>query len=142
MRLLGGKADVLRSFIKRCNEDYDLAPRMDMGLYLGDIQDHVITMTNNLIHFEKIISRSHSNYLAQLSIDSLNQGDRANDLLKRVTIIAALFMAGYLIFVLFGMNVRVPWQDIDNINAFLGIMGSFVLFALVCLLIARWLRLF
>ena len=40
MRLLGGKADVLKGFTKRCNENYKVTPRMDIGLYLGDIQDH------------------------------------------------------------------------------------------------------
>lgn len=42
---------------------------MDIALYLGDLQDHVVTMMNNLIHFEKMLSHSHSNHLAQLSID-------------------------------------------------------------------------
>lgn len=39
------------------------------GLYLSDIQDHITTSTQNLTHYEKILSRSHSNYLAQISIE-------------------------------------------------------------------------
>lgn len=54
MRLLGGKADVLRGFTKRCNASYSVTPRMDIGLYLGDIQDHVVTMMTSLGHFEKM----------------------------------------------------------------------------------------
>lgn len=38
MRLLGGKADVIKGFAKRCNEQYQVTPRGDIGLYLGDIQ--------------------------------------------------------------------------------------------------------
>lgn len=38
MRLLGGKADVIKGFAKRCNEQYSVTPRSDIGLYLGDIQ--------------------------------------------------------------------------------------------------------
>jgi magnesium transporter len=51
-RLIGNKADVIKGFAKRCNEQWDVAPRSDIGLYLGDIQDHVLTMTSNLNHCE------------------------------------------------------------------------------------------
>lgn len=52
-RLLGNKADVIKGFAKRCNEHWDVAPRSEIGLYLGDIQDHIVTMTGNLSHYEK-----------------------------------------------------------------------------------------
>ena len=52
-RLLGNKADVIKGFAKRCNENWDVAPRSEIGLYLGDIQDHIVTMNNNLSHYEK-----------------------------------------------------------------------------------------
>lgn len=38
MRLLGMKADVIKGFAKRCNEQYPMTPRREIGLYLGDIQ--------------------------------------------------------------------------------------------------------
>ena len=52
-RLLGNKADVIKGFAKRCNEQWDVAPRSEIGLYLGDIQDHIVTMTANLSHYER-----------------------------------------------------------------------------------------
>ena len=78
MRLLGGKADVIKGFSKRCNESYDVTPRGDIGLYLGDIQDHVVTMMSNLGHVEKMLSRSHANYLAQLNVDNILKGNHTN----------------------------------------------------------------
>ncbi len=51
-RLLGNKADVIKGFAKRCNEQWEIAPRSEIGLYLGDIQDHLLTMTSNLSHYE------------------------------------------------------------------------------------------
>lgn len=51
-RLLGNKADVIKGFAKRCNEHWEVAPRSEIGLYLGDIQDHIITMNGNLGHYE------------------------------------------------------------------------------------------
>ncbi|KAK3207976.1 hypothetical protein GRF29_96g1064406 [Pseudopithomyces chartarum] len=52
-RLLSTKADVIKGFAKRCTEQWDVAPRGEVGLYLGDIQDHIVTMTANLSHYEK-----------------------------------------------------------------------------------------
>ena len=51
-RLLGNKADVIKGFAKRCNERWEVAPRSEIGLFLGDIQDHIVTMTGNLSHYE------------------------------------------------------------------------------------------
>jgi magnesium transporter len=52
-RLLGTKADVIKGFAKRCNEQWEVAPKSEIGMYLGDIQDHIVTMTGNLGHYEK-----------------------------------------------------------------------------------------
>lgn len=52
LRLMGNKADVVKGLAKRCNENWSVAPKSDIGLYLSDIQDHLITMTQNLSHFE------------------------------------------------------------------------------------------
>ncbi|KAF9873131.1 putative CorA family metal ion transporter [Colletotrichum karsti] len=137
MRLLGGKADVLRAFTKRCTEDYDVTPRMDIALYLSDIQDHAVTMMNSLIHFDTMLSRSHSNYLAQLSIDNIDMGNRTNEFLSRVTVIATVIVPLNVVCGLFGMNVKVPWGDVENLNAFFGIMSGIILFAAVSLGVAR-----
>ena len=52
-RLLGNKADVIKGLAKRCNEQWEVAPKSEVGLYLGDIQDHIVTMTSNLSHYER-----------------------------------------------------------------------------------------
>ncbi|EEY21727.1 magnesium transporter ALR1 [Verticillium alfalfae VaMs.102] len=140
MRLLGGKVDVLRAFVKRCNENYKVTPRMDIGLYLGDIQDHVVTMINSLVQFETILSRCRSNYLAQLSIDNVTQGNRTNEFLSRITVIASVLVPLNLVCFLFGMNVRVPWGQDDNLNAWLGITSGIILFVLLSLLVAKRLK--
>jgi magnesium transporter len=137
MKLLGGKADVLKGFTKRCNENYNVTPRMDIGLYLGDIQDHVVTMMSNLNHFEKMLSRSHSNYLAQLSIDNITQGNKANKVLSKITLLASILVPLNLICGLFGMNVQVPFRDVENLIPFFVILASLVFCTLVALTLAR-----
>ena len=139
LRLLGGKADVIKGFAKRCNESYSVAPRGDVGLYLSDIQDHVVTMMSNLGHFEKMLSRSHSNYLAQISVDQVIQGNDSNETLGKVTVIATILVPLNLICGLFGMNVKVPGQD-GSIAWFFGILGTIILFVAVCLGTAKRMR--
>lgn len=137
MRLLGGKADVLRGFTKRCNENYNVTPRMDIGMYLGDIQDHVVTMMNNLTHCEKMLSRTHSNYLAQLSIDSISQGTNTNRVLSKITFIASIIVPLNVLTGLFGMNVKVPFNNIENLHAFAAIVTFMVSFCIASLVVAR-----
>ena len=137
IRLLGGKADVIKGFAKRCNEQYSVTPRGDIGLYLGDIQDHVVTMMSNLGHFEKILGRSHSNYLAQLSVDNLAQGNRANKVLGKVTFVATVLVPLNMICGLFGMNVQVPGRDSQGYGWFFGITGFIVAMVSVSLVLAR-----
>jgi magnesium transporter len=139
LRLLGGKADVIKGFAKRCNESYSVAPRGDVGLYLSDIQDHVVTMMSNLSHFEKMLSRAHSNYLAQISVDQVIQGNASNDTLQKVTVIATILVPLNLICGLFGMNVRVPGQD-GSLGWFFGILGTICLFVSICLGVAKKMR--
>ncbi|KAI0840474.1 cora-like Mg2+ transporter [Hypoxylon sp. FL0890] len=141
MRGLGGKADILKGFTKRCNEDYKVTPRMDIGMYLGDIQDHVVTMMTNLTHCEKILSRSHSNYLAQLTMNSITQGTETNQGLTKITFLASIIVPLNVVTGLFGMNVKVPFNDVDNNNAFYIIVGCLGAFCVVCLIVARKMRL-
>ncbi|KAJ5445038.1 hypothetical protein N7491_001120 [Penicillium cf. griseofulvum] len=141
MRLLGGKADVIRGFSKRCNEQYSVTPRGDIGLYLGDIQDHVVTMMSNLAHFEKMLSRSHTNYLAQLNVTNLVLGNHVNKVLSKVTLIATILVPMNLICGLFGMNVEVPGAHTEGLTWWFGILGVIAGIVIVSIGLARWQRL-
>lgn len=92
LRLMGNKADVVKGLAKRCNENWSVAPKSDIGLYLSDIQDHLITMTQNLNHYEKILSRSHSNYLAQISIEMTDANNQINDVLSKLTALGTVIV--------------------------------------------------
>ncbi|KDR84050.1 hypothetical protein GALMADRAFT_54371 [Galerina marginata CBS 339.88] len=111
LRLMGNKADVVKGLAKRCNENWRVAPTSDIGLYLSDIQDHLITMTQNLNHYEKILSRSHSNYLAQISIEMTDANNQINDVLSKLTALGTVLIPMNLVTGLWGMNVHVPGQE-------------------------------
>lgn len=140
MRLLGGKADVIKGFAKRCTEQYQITPRGDIGLYLGDIQDHVVTMMSNLGHVEKMLSRSHANYLAHLNVVSILKGNSTNKTLARITVLATMLVPLNLVTGLFGMNVRVPGEGGGDLRWFFGIIGMILAFITIALTVARRLK--
>ncbi|KFY40646.1 hypothetical protein V494_03408 [Pseudogymnoascus sp. VKM F-4513 (FW-928)] len=137
-RLLGNKADVIKGFAKRCNEHWDVAPRSEIGLYLGDIQDHIVTMTGNLSHYEKILARSHGNYLAQINIRMNERQEQTADVLGKLTVLGTIVLPMNIITGLWGMNVWVPGQDADNgLTWFYWITAGLLVFGASCFLMAR-----
>ncbi|CAI2179958.1 13792_t:CDS:2 [Funneliformis geosporum] len=138
LRLLGSKADVMKGLIKRCNElRWDVIVSSEIVLYLGDIQDHIITMVQNLNHYEKILSRSHSNYLAQISIEMTQANNQINDILSRLTALGTILVPMNLVTGLWGMNVPVPGQESDGLTWFFSILLSLIIFAVVGVLVAH-----
>lgn len=178
MRLLSNKADVIKMFAKRCQDEtltqqasrmnfnashgdsmsppprsgvadagyqphFDsrqaiTQPRADIALYLGDIQDHVLTMYQNLSAYEKIFSRSHSNYLAQLQVESFNANLRVTEILGNVTLLGTLILPMNTVFSAFGMNVKVPGQDGPHLGWFFGIVGILLAFVAFLFFLVRY----
>ena len=69
-------------------------------------------MTQSLNHYEKILSRSHSNYLAQISIEMTDANNQINDVLSKLTALGTILIPMNLVTGLWGMNVHVPGQNI------------------------------
>lgn len=122
LRLLGSKADVIKGFAKRYNEQWEASPQSEIAMYLGDIQDHIVTMVSSLNHYEKLLSRSHSNYLAQINIDMTKVNNDMNDVLGKITILGTIVLPMNVITGLWGMNVIVPGQYRDSLTWFIGIV--------------------
>ncbi|KAL4875721.1 hypothetical protein BJY04DRAFT_152489 [Aspergillus karnatakaensis] len=117
-RLLSNKADVVKGFAKRCNEHWEVAPKSEIGLYLGDIQDHIMTMTSSLTYYETLLSRAHSNYLAQINIHMNERQEQTADVLGKLTVLGTIVLPLNIICGMWGMNVKVPGQDVDSLTWF------------------------
>ena len=59
------------------------------------------------------LSRSHSNYLAQISIEMTDANNQINDVLSKLTALGTVLIPMNLVTGLWGMNVHVPGQDIE-----------------------------
>ena len=100
-------------------------------------------MMGNLAHFEKMLSRSHSNYLAYLSVEAIHTNNRANDVLAKITTIGTILVPLNLICGLFGMNVPVPGgHEGGDLYWFFGIIGAIVTFVVLCITYAKRMKYF
>lgn len=136
LRSLHGKLDVLKGFVKRCQAADKLLPVFPDGeliLYLGDVQDHLVTTISTLGHIDEIIGRSQGNCLAQLSATNLRISLTVNSVMSKVTILATIFVPCHLVTGMFGMNVIVPGQEDSGLTWFFGIVAAFVVFMIVCM---------
>jgi Mg2+ and Co2+ transporter CorA len=117
VRLLGTKVEVVRGLLKRIveEENYELSQQLesnetllggkiypDVGLYLGDVQDHILTMLQNLNHYETVLARSESNYLARISIELTQTSNSTNHVIGRLTIFATVLLPMNLVTGLWG----------------------------------------
>lgn len=138
LRLLGNKADVIKGFAKRCNEHWEVAPRSEIGLYLGDIQDHIVTMTGNLSHYEQILTQANGNYLAQINIRMNKRAEETADTLGKLTVLGTIVLPMNIITGLWGMNVWVPGQEYEgDLSWFFCITAGLCFFGVACYVIAK-----
>lgn len=110
LRLLKPKGEVVRTLYKRCPEKF----HQSTLLYMRDIQDHVITMMQALDQAGGTLDRSHSNYLAQISIELAETSNRMNFVVKRLTAATSLMLPLSLLSGVWGMNVVVPGQPFSS----------------------------
>ncbi|KAL9559379.1 hypothetical protein MBANPS3_000453 [Mucor bainieri] len=179
LRLLGPKADVVRSLIKRYEDKAkeigynnmrlresaatngsttalgatannttgaaaDIIPEQDevkvhheVTLYLGDIQDHILTMLQNVNHYDLILGRAHRNYLGQISIELSQAGNTTNEVINRLTFFATVIVPLNLVGGLFGMNVHVPGQSNEDLVWFFWIVLGMLLYVVAMVAIGK-----
>ncbi|KAI9281025.1 hypothetical protein BY458DRAFT_499355 [Sporodiniella umbellata] len=144
IRLLGSKADVLRSLIKRYSEKdirptglYQAKTHHEVTLYLGDIQDHILTMLQNANHYDSILGRAHRNYLGQITIELSQAGNMTNEVINRLTFFATIIVPLNLIGGLFGMNVTVPGKSNTDLTWFFWIIMGMMVYVSVMMAIGR-----
>lgn len=66
----------------------------------------------------RILSRAHSNYLAQINILMNERQEQTADVLGKLTVLGTIVLPMNIICGMWGMNVKVPGQDIDNLYWF------------------------
>ncbi|KAJ2746428.1 CorA metal ion transporter [Coemansia sp. BCRC 34301] len=111
-------------------------------LYLGDVLDHIVTMMQNAAHYDNILGRAHANYLAQISIELTESSNRTNDVVAKLSALAAIVVPLNFITGMWGANVKVPGQEYDDLHYFFCILGMCILYVIVAIAWAKYYKIF
>ena len=63
----------------------------------------------------RLLSRAHSNYLAQINIRMNERQEQTADVLGRLTVLGTIVLPMNIITGMWGMNVLVPGQETENL---------------------------
>ncbi|KAF8202921.1 hypothetical protein BJ912DRAFT_798732, partial [Pholiota molesta] len=110
-RLLATKSDVVTQIRKRlakAGAGVHGSEELEVAVYMGDVQDHILTLQNALVHYERMLSQSHPTYLAQLRSESerAKGGMDKNLLLLSIVSISGLCIQPLI--GVFSLNVTIP----------------------------------
>ncbi|KAG0708818.1 hypothetical protein DFH29DRAFT_993689 [Suillus ampliporus] len=133
-RLLATKSEVISQIRKRFliggrqtaspqgNEDLEIA------IYMGDVQDHILTLQQSLHHYEHMLSDSHPAYLTQLRVRVAKTKEYTDKAILTVSLISIGILCIQIPIGLFSLNIRIPKNSIHP-------PGPFNYFAMVILLL-------
>lgn len=65
------------------------------------------------------------------------RAEQTNDVLGKLTVLGTIVLPMNIVAGLYGMNVKVPGQDVDSLAWFWSLVGGLVCFGLVCYFIAK-----
>lgn len=71
--------------------------------------------STDLLTIFRLLSRAHSNYLAQINILMNERQERTADVLGKLTVLGTIVLPMNIICGMWGMNVKVPGQEIDSL---------------------------
>lgn len=89
-------------------------------------------MAQNINHYDRILHRAHTNYLAQVNLELTQTYVMTNSVMNRLTFLATVFIPLTLIGGLWGMNVKVPGIDFLDLSYFYWILAGMAIYCVVC----------
>ncbi|KAJ2821120.1 CorA metal ion transporter, partial [Coemansia erecta] len=114
----------------------------EVSHYLSDVYDHLVSLVGSSSHCDMVLSRAHSNYLARLSLGLGESTVETNLFASRWTVIGAILVPLNVVTGLWGMNVKVPGQDREDLLDFFMILAGCMVFVVVVIVWARYKKIF
>ncbi|KAI9509070.1 hypothetical protein F5148DRAFT_978857 [Russula earlei] len=108
--VLATKLGVVAAIRKRLLAPDGLGARDDLevAIYFGDVQDHILTLQQSLEHYERMLRQSHPMYLQSLRIDFLRVN--ANNSYKALmfALVTVVVLPPNMVTGAFTLNVKMP----------------------------------
>ncbi|KAJ2890785.1 CorA metal ion transporter [Coemansia aciculifera] len=110
--------------------------------YLSDVYDHIEALLASSSHCDMVLSRAHSNYLARISLELGEATVETNLFASRWTVVGAILVPLNVVTGLWGMNVKVPGADRQDLRDFFLILSGCLAFVVVVIVWARYKKIF
>ncbi|KAK0456915.1 hypothetical protein EV421DRAFT_1755582 [Armillaria borealis] len=142
-RLLASKADVVLQIRKRLLSGHNKkAEDVEIAIYMGDIQDHILTLQHSLAHYERMLSQSHPIYLSQLRTSVALTKAGTDKALIVLTVVSIGVLCIQPLIGLVSVNVTIPGNGLTPdypYNAFgIVIALSLVITFIYLAMVRRW----
>lgn len=113
-RLLASKSDIITQIRKRLlkagtsqlGNETGKDEELEVAIYMGDIQDHILTLQQSLAHYETMLSKSHPAYLSQLQ--TLSAKKRPGKTFIYLGTVSVVFPCTLIIIGVCSLNVQLP----------------------------------
>jgi len=86
-------------------------------LYFGDIQEHTVSLKQNIIYLEESMSRTHKAYKDFLAIKTIKDNQLRFKRMVKITQFSSSVSSILLITVVFGINTNIPDQSFTGKGA-------------------------
>ncbi|KAJ2361946.1 CorA metal ion transporter [Coemansia sp. RSA 2607] len=114
----------------------------EVSHYLSDVYDHLVSLSGSSSHCDMVLSRAHSNYLARISLGLGESTVETNMFASRWTVIGAILVPLNVVTGLWGMNVKVPGGDREDLRDFFLILGGCMAFVVAVIVWAKYKKIF
>ncbi|KAH7883545.1 hypothetical protein F5I97DRAFT_1813481 [Phlebopus sp. FC_14] len=117
-RLLASKSEVVSQIRKRFLTPKRMGQNvnsddLDIAIYMGDVQDHILTLQQTLIHHEHILNELLPAYLSQLRMSASHARKGTDKFVLILTLVSLGALVPGPIIGLFSMNVHTPRNTIN-----------------------------
>ncbi|KAJ1747842.1 CorA metal ion transporter [Coemansia sp. RSA 1821] len=108
--------------------------------YLGDVQEHLLAAIDACSRAETVLARSHSNYLAKISLELSRAQVDSNATTERWTMLGTIVVPINIVTSFLGVNLKVPGQDRDDTLNFFVVLACMLIYTAITLAFWRWRR--
>ncbi|KAI9501829.1 hypothetical protein BX070DRAFT_186006, partial [Coemansia spiralis] len=99
--------------------------------YLGDIHSHLVAGIDACARAEAVLARSHSNYLAKISLELSRATVDSNSTAERWTMLGTIVVPINIVTSFLGVNLKVPGQDRDDTVNFFVVLACMLLYTFI-----------
>lgn len=99
--------------------------------------DNIIVMYDRLSTCKENIIQCQNTYTSLLSLEAAISSEKTNLIMKQLNLVATIMLPMTVIVGLFGMNVKVPGQNYNNLVWFYSISGILLLIVIILFILFR-----